>query len=382
MKLYFANTTTTITTIMILILLLFIGYCVWNRSNINFWGRRSLVVIAYGLVVCCFALTGCEKNNQAENNELSQVEQNDENSNVKSEEEVSESSNKENTNNVYKVPEAYTKLLSQYSTALSEKWKVEKLMQNNLNYMLADCYGDAPFKNIGYAVKDLDGNGSAELIIGTTQNVSDDFYGKLIFDLYSLDNDGKASKIFSSGERNRYYYAGKNLFANVGSSGASDSVDTTVKLEKGKLIDLSTVTKSSDYKQLELSEISKNESTKSASVELAILDEINKNVTVGTAGSFMTAVQSAAKLLDWGTATDLSKKEIKDGTIAWLSDKGNDEQVAFSEKMKLVDDAYKKLLGEDAKELLTSAGCEDVSCPWSDATTEKVEVIMEAIGLR
>ena len=55
MKLYFANTTTTITTIMILILLSFIGYCVWNRSNINFWGRRSLTVIAYGLVVCCFA---------------------------------------------------------------------------------------------------------------------------------------------------------------------------------------------------------------------------------------------------------------------------------------------------------------------------------------
>lgn len=346
--------------------------------------KKVLIIL---LVTMAFTLTGCEKNNQAENNELPQVEQNDEDSNVKSEEKVNEASTKENTNNVDKVPEAYTKLLSQYSTALSEKWKAEKLMQNDLNYMLADCYGDTPFKNIGYAVKDLDGNGSVELIIGTTQNVSDNFYGKLIFDLYSLDKDGKASKIFSSGERNRYYYAGTNLFANVGSSGASDSVDTTVKLEKGKLIDLGTVTKGSDYKQIELSEISKDKGTigkesKSSSIELPILDEINKNVTVGTAGSFMTAVQSAAKLLDWGTATDLSKKEIKDGTIAWLSDKGNDEQVAFSEKMKLVDEAYKKLLGEDAKELLTSAGCEDVSCPWSKATTEKVEAIMEAIGLR
>ena len=26
-----------------------------NRSNIHFWGRRSLFVLVYGLVICCFA---------------------------------------------------------------------------------------------------------------------------------------------------------------------------------------------------------------------------------------------------------------------------------------------------------------------------------------
>lgn len=55
MKLYFGNTTTTITTIMIIALMGFIGYSIWNRSNINSWGRRSLFVLVYGLVVCCFA---------------------------------------------------------------------------------------------------------------------------------------------------------------------------------------------------------------------------------------------------------------------------------------------------------------------------------------
>lgn len=55
MKLYFENTTTTITTIMILSLIGFIGYSVWNRSSVNFWGRRSLFVLVYGLVICCFA---------------------------------------------------------------------------------------------------------------------------------------------------------------------------------------------------------------------------------------------------------------------------------------------------------------------------------------
>lgn len=113
-----------------------------------------------------------------------------------------------------------------------------------------------------------------------------------------------------------------------------------------------------------------------------ILDEIAKNVQVGTAGSFMTAVQAAVKLLDWGTTTGLDTEEIKGATVAWMMDKGNDEQVAFAEKMALVDEAYQKLLGEDAEELLTLAGCEDAAYPWSDSPVESIEAVMEAIGLR
>ena len=55
MKLYFGNMVTTITTLMILSLIGFIGYSISNRGNINFWGRRSLFVLIYGLVICCFA---------------------------------------------------------------------------------------------------------------------------------------------------------------------------------------------------------------------------------------------------------------------------------------------------------------------------------------
>ena len=45
----------TVTTIMILVLLGFIGESIVNRTNINYWGRRSLFLLAYGLVICCFA---------------------------------------------------------------------------------------------------------------------------------------------------------------------------------------------------------------------------------------------------------------------------------------------------------------------------------------
>lgn len=55
MKLYFGNAVTTVATLMILALLGFIGYSVCSRAHITFWGRRSAVLLVFGLAVCCFA---------------------------------------------------------------------------------------------------------------------------------------------------------------------------------------------------------------------------------------------------------------------------------------------------------------------------------------
>ena len=55
MKLYFGNAVTTATTLMILALLGYIGFSAWNRGNIACWGRRTLLLLVFGLVVCCFA---------------------------------------------------------------------------------------------------------------------------------------------------------------------------------------------------------------------------------------------------------------------------------------------------------------------------------------
>lgn len=55
MKLYFGNAVTMATTLMILALLGFIGWSVFNRANIQYWGRRSVILLGFGLVVCCFA---------------------------------------------------------------------------------------------------------------------------------------------------------------------------------------------------------------------------------------------------------------------------------------------------------------------------------------
>ena len=55
MKLYFGNSITTMTTLMLFALLGFIGWSVLNRTSIQYWGRRSTVLLVFGLVVCCFA---------------------------------------------------------------------------------------------------------------------------------------------------------------------------------------------------------------------------------------------------------------------------------------------------------------------------------------
>ncbi len=67
MKLYFGNMVTTVTTIMVLALAGFISYSIWNRNEINFWGRRNLFLLVYGLVICCFAAArdGLDKTIQA-----------------------------------------------------------------------------------------------------------------------------------------------------------------------------------------------------------------------------------------------------------------------------------------------------------------------------
>ena len=55
MKLYFGNAVTAATTIMIIAMLGFIAYNVFNRAEIQCWGRRSLLLLVFGLAICCFA---------------------------------------------------------------------------------------------------------------------------------------------------------------------------------------------------------------------------------------------------------------------------------------------------------------------------------------
>ena len=114
---------------------------------------------------------------------------------------------------------------------------------------------------------------------------------------------------------------------------------------------------------------------------LPIMDEIEQNVTIETAGFSLLAVQEAAKLLDWGENTGLGADEISDAASTWLAARNNDLTDCLK-KLELVDEAYRELLTDEARELLDSAGCEDVEITWGSDPVEPVEAIMQAAGLR
>lgn len=152
------------------------------------------------------------------------------------------------------VKEAYAVVIGVYYTAIEQQWDSAALMENDLNYMIAGCYGENPLENIGYAITDIDSDGTPELLIGAL--VGNDFYGSMIFALYTLDHNGIHQLVFDSSERNRYYYAGENCFANVGAGAFGESFETTVKFEDSEVIDMTYTTDSANYVQMELTPFS------------------------------------------------------------------------------------------------------------------------------
>ena len=136
----------------------------------------------------------------------------------------------------------YSKILNIYARALREKWDGASLMEHNMDTL----------ENVGYIIADLDGDGIQELAIGTTERLTDEFYGKLLLALYTRDGEDTVRTVFQSIARDRYYYVGENKFANLGSSGADDSVDVTVQYAGGSLTNTGLVTDPVDYVQMEL----------------------------------------------------------------------------------------------------------------------------------
>ena len=144
---------------------------------------------------------------------------------------------------------AYEPIVLQYRTALEENWSGQQLVDADMNFMVQNV----PPETVGYAAEDLDGNGTPELIIGT--NCADVFYEKMVFLLYTVGENGEPVQLFSSIERNRYYFAGGSRFANLGSSSADSSFATTWKLEGEELVDMTCTTDPKDYVQMALTPI-------------------------------------------------------------------------------------------------------------------------------
>ena len=132
----------------------------------------------------------------------------------------------------------------------------------------------------------------------------------------------------------------------------------------------------------ESTESGENSENASEKLSLPVLDEIDSKVQIGTSGSSLIAVQAAVKLLEWGEHTGLDPEEIREAASAWISEQTDSDRAEALLKLEMVDDAYQRLLKEDARELLDTAGCADTEIFWGSEPVEPVEAIMQAAGLR
>ena len=112
-----------------------------------------------------------------------------------------------------------------------------------------------------------------------------------------------------------------------------------------------------------------------------VLDSINENTEIGTAGSSLRAVQGAAMLMDWCAETKLDGEQIRAATVEWLTLMGNDAQAEFVMKLELVDTMCLELIHRDGTSLLQDAGYTSSCYPWDDASYEKYTAVLEAVGV-
>ncbi len=132
------------------------------------------------------------------------------------------------------TPEAvYGDPIAKYVEAIVEKWPAEKYRDEGLNETVALLGEGEAAKRLGYAFRDLDGDGSPELLIGFTENTEDET--GLLLDMYTLKN-GAPVQLAVGGERNRYYLLSDGKVLNIGSSSAMQTAYFIYELSGGTWI--------------------------------------------------------------------------------------------------------------------------------------------------
>lgn len=124
------------------------------------------------------------------------------------------------------IPEAYQPVIAKYVTALTEHWGGEACSNADISILVS--YATSP-SELGYALLDLDNDGTDELII------ANDAERQVIYDLYSLV-DGKLVHVFTGWDRNSYELREGFRILNIGSNGAASTDYVYCHLSRGQLV--------------------------------------------------------------------------------------------------------------------------------------------------
>ena len=128
---------------------------------------------------------------------------------------------------------AYGTVISNYYRAYSGgNNTAEYAWNNNISEMIAYS------RNAGYALLDLNGDGTAELVIAGIG--TDSFSNGMIYDLYTLVN-GEPVQLACSQARSRYYLRADGSVLNEGSNGAGNSIFVINRVYGSSLVPIESV---------------------------------------------------------------------------------------------------------------------------------------------
>lgn len=112
-----------------------------------------------------------------------------------------------------------------------------------------------------------------------------------------------------------------------------------------------------------------------------ILAEIRERMHPGTAGSSLTAEQLAVLLLDWSLQTGMDEAQIRAAAEAFLAPLREPERGEFAVQATAVEGAAARLLEDGSEALMEDiGGTAGTLWPWTDAPTEKLDVVFSAVG--
>ncbi|MBO7334473.1 MAG: hypothetical protein J6U67_06200 [Lachnospiraceae bacterium] len=102
---------------------------------------------------------------------------------------------------------------------------------------LYDGSDDIAYQNLGFLIKDIDGDGVKELLLGENDTHPVKNYDGVIYDLYTYEN-GQIKHIFSGWPRRKYYLTENNEFVCEWASSADEYGKIFYRYENGNLLEI------------------------------------------------------------------------------------------------------------------------------------------------
>ena len=127
----------------------------------------------------------------------------------------------------------YQELIDELAGILNGQDSGKLTVEDDYSVIFKWAAGQSASQNLGYALKDVDGNGVKELLVG--ENYGESGNGTVLYDMYTI-RSGKLLHVFDGWDRNRYYLCSNGNFMNEASSGAMQSHSAYYIYAKGDMI--------------------------------------------------------------------------------------------------------------------------------------------------